>query len=126
VASKLKGASDFDKAAKAAGFEAKTTEFLNRDAAVPDVGASPDLLEAAFKLPQGGVSDPVATETGVAIVKVVEKENVSAQDYTARKDAFRDEYLNDQKNRFFSNYMMKAKQGMKIEVSPEAVQRAVE
>jgi peptidyl-prolyl cis-trans isomerase D len=51
VASKLKGASDFDKAAKAAGFEAKTTEFLNRDAAVPDVGASHDLLEAAFKLP---------------------------------------------------------------------------
>ena len=126
LASKLKGASDFEKAAKTAGFEAKPTEFLNRDASVPDLGAAPDLMEAAFKLPQGGVSEPVTTESGVAIVKVVEKENVSPQDYTARKDAFREEYLADQKNRFFSNYMMKAKQRMKIEVSPEAVQRAVE
>ena len=38
IAAKLKSASDFEKAAKAAGVEAKTTELITRDAPIPDLG----------------------------------------------------------------------------------------
>ena len=41
VAAKLKGAADFEKAAKAAGVEAKTTELITRDAPIPDLGVAP-------------------------------------------------------------------------------------
>ena len=62
---------DFDKAAKAAGLDVKTTELIARGAPIADVGVSPALEAAAFSLPAGAVSDPVVTETGAAIVKVV-------------------------------------------------------
>src|SRR5207247_3577535 len=36
VAAKLKGAADFEKTAKAAGVDAKTTDLMTRDAPIPD------------------------------------------------------------------------------------------
>ena len=53
MAAKLKAAPDFEKAAKAAGVEAKTTELITRDAPIPDLGVAPAVEDAAFKLPVG-------------------------------------------------------------------------
>src|SRR3989442_6798660 len=41
IAAKLKAAPDFEKAAKAAGLEAKTTELISRDSPIPDLGVAP-------------------------------------------------------------------------------------
>jgi parvulin-like peptidyl-prolyl isomerase len=125
LAAKVKTAPDFEKAAKAAGFEAKTTELITRDAPVPDLGVASDVLDAAFKLPEGGVSDPITTDTGIAVIKVLQKQEVTTADFTANKDKFRDDLLTDRRNRFFSAYMGKAKQKMKIEVNRQAIQRVV-
>jgi peptidyl-prolyl cis-trans isomerase D len=125
LAAKLKAAPDFEKAAKAAGLEAKTTELIARDSPIPDVGTSPAVEDAAFKLPAGAVSDPITTDNGTAVIKVVEKKEVTAEEWSTNKDRFRDELLTERRNRFFSAYMSKAKQKMKIEVNREALQRAV-
>ena len=125
LAARLKGATDFAAAAKAAGVEAKTTEFLTRDQPVPDLGEAPGVLEAAFKLNNGGVTEPIATDNGTAIVKVVEKTLVTPEDFNAQKDTFRDQLLADRRARFFSAYMQKAKEKMKIEVNREALQRVI-
>src|SRR3954452_1109605 len=69
LAAKLKSASDFEKAAKAAGFEAKTTDLITQDSPIPDLGVAPAVEDAAFKLPVGGVSDPIATDNGTAVIK---------------------------------------------------------
>ena len=123
IAAKLKTAPDFEKAAKAAGVEAKTTELITRDSPVPDLGTAPAVVAAAFALPQGAVSDPIQTENGTAVVKVIEKKEVTPTEWASAKDRFREEVLNDRKNRFLSAYMGKAKQKMKIEVYREALQR---
>jgi peptidyl-prolyl cis-trans isomerase D len=125
IAAKVKTAPDFEKASKAAGFEAKTTELITRDSPIPDLGVAPDVIDTAFKMQQGGVSDPIQTENGAAVVKVLEKQEVTAADLTTNKDQFRTDVLTDRRNRFFSAYMMKAKQKMKIEVNREALQRVV-
>src|SRR6185436_11899845 len=125
LAAKLKNAPDFVGAAKAAGVEAKTTELITRDQPLPDLGVAPAVEEVAFKLPVGATSDAIATDNGSAIIKVVEKEEVAAADLAAKKDKFRDELLADRRNRFFSAYMAKAKQKMKIEVNRETLQRVV-
>jgi peptidyl-prolyl cis-trans isomerase D len=124
VASKLRGAPDFDKAAKAAGVDPKTTELIARDAPIPDLGNAPGVLDAAFKMSVGTVSDPISTDNGAAVVKLVEKQETSPADFALAKDKFRDEVLNDRRNRFFGAYMVKAKQRMKIEVNREALQKA--
>jgi len=125
LAAKLKAAPDFEKAAKAAGFEAKTTELIARDAPIPDLGAAPAVEDAAFKLPVGAVSTAIATDNGTAVVKVLDKKEVTADEWSTAKDRFRDEQLAEKRNRFFSAYMVKAKQKMKIDVNRESLQRVV-
>jgi peptidyl-prolyl cis-trans isomerase D len=122
---KLKGSADFDKAAKAAGVESKTTDLIARDTPIPGLGVSPAIEDAAFKLAVGAVSDPIATDNGTAIIKVLEKQEVTPSELTNVKDKFREELLSDRRNRFFSAYMVKAKQKMKIEVNRETLQRVV-
>ncbi len=125
VAATLRSASDFEKAAKAAGLEAKTTDLIARDSPIPDLGVAPAVEDAAFKLSVGAVSDPIATDNGTAVIKVLEKKDVTPEEWTSSKDRFREELLTDRRNRFFSAYMVKAKQKMKIEVNRESLQRAV-
>ncbi|MFN7915239.1 MAG: peptidyl-prolyl cis-trans isomerase [Vicinamibacterales bacterium] len=125
VAAKLKDAADFDKAAKAANVEPKTTELITQDAPIPELGAAPEIMAAAFKLPQGGLSDVLTTANGAAIVRVVEKSETKPEDFTSNRDTFRNEILEDRRNRFFSAYMVKAKQKMKIEVNREALARVI-
>ena len=125
VVAKLKGAADFDKAAKAAGVDVKTTELIARDAPIPELGNAPAVEDAAFKMSVGSVSDPIATDNGAAVVKLVEKQETTPADYALGKDKFRDEVLADRRNRFFGAYMVKAKQRMKIEVNRASLQKAV-
>jgi len=124
LAARLKSAPDFEKAAKAGGVEAKTTELITQDSPIPDLGVAPAVEDAAFKLAVGAVSDPIATDTGTAVIKVIEKKEVTPEEWTSSKDRFREELLTDRRNRFFSAYMVKAKQKMKIEVNRESLQRA--
>jgi peptidyl-prolyl cis-trans isomerase D len=124
LAVKLKSAADFEKTAKAAGLEAKTTDLISQDSPIPDLGVAPAVEDAAFKLTVGAVSDPIATDNGTAVIKVLERKSVTPEEWTSSKDRFRDELLADRRNRFFSAYMVKAKQKMKIEVNREALQRA--
>jgi len=119
LAATLRASSDFAAAAKAAGYEAKTTELVPRGTALPDVGTSAALDTAVFALPAGAVSDPLAGPSAVAIVHVVEKKDVSPQEIAAGQAALRDEMLQERRGRFFSAYMAKAKQRMKITIDRE-------
>jgi peptidyl-prolyl cis-trans isomerase D len=116
---------DFEKAAKAAGLDVKTTDLIARGAPVAEIGVSPALEAAAFTLPQGAVSDPIVTENGAAIVKVLERKDVVADDLAKQKDSLRGELLNDRKQKFFAAYMTKARQRMKITINRETIAQIV-
>ena len=73
----------------------------------------------------GSTSDPIAVDNGTAVIKLVEKQEVTPSDYALARDKFREELLTDRRNRFFGAYMQKAKQRMKIEVNREQLQKAV-
>ena len=125
VAAKLKGSADFEKVAKAAGVEAKTTDLITRDAPIPDLGVAPEAMDAAFKLPAGAVSDPISTDNGTVVFKVLEHKEVTPAEWTSNIERFREEQKTATRNRFFGAYMTKARQGMKIELNREALQRAL-
>jgi peptidyl-prolyl cis-trans isomerase D len=123
LAAKVKNAPDFERVAKTAGSEPQTTELITRDTPIPGLGVAPAVIDAAFTLPVGGVSDAIATDFGSAVIKVVEKQEVTPTEILSNKDRFREELLADRRNRFFSAYMQKAKQKMSIELNREALQR---
>jgi peptidyl-prolyl cis-trans isomerase D len=123
LAAGLKSASNFAAAAKAQGLEAKDTDLVTRGAALPDVGANPDVDKVAFSLPVGGVSDPIATSSGTVIVKVVQRDVITPEQVKNGSEAFRAELLNERRTQFFTAYMGKAKERMKVEINAETVTR---
>jgi peptidyl-prolyl cis-trans isomerase D len=125
IAASLKSAADFAAAAKAQGLDAKDTELVARDSALPDVGVSPEVDKVAFALPAGTVSDPITTGEGTVIVRVVERDEVTPDEFRAAKETFRAELLNERRNRFFSAYMGRAKERMAIEIYTDVVRRVV-
>jgi peptidyl-prolyl cis-trans isomerase D len=125
LAAKLKAAGDFDAVAKASGFPAESTQLMTRDSPLPKLGVVQEINDAAFTLPAGAVSDPISSEIGTSIIKVIEKDDVTAEELSKDKDRFREELLAERRNRFFSAYMANAKRNMTIEVNREALQRLV-
>jgi peptidyl-prolyl cis-trans isomerase D len=121
---KLKSAPDFAKAAKDAGREVKTTEMIARGVVIPDAGVSPAIDKVAFALPTGGVSDVIATDNGAVIIRVADKTAVTPAELNTAKDSTRKQMISDRQNRFFSSYMERAKDKMRIEVYRDALQRA--
>ena len=123
VAASLKGAKDFAAAAKAQGLEVKETELVGRESALPDIGVSPEVDNVAFVLPAGGVSDPVQTADGTVIVRVMERDAVTPDEFRIARERFRAELLNERRGQFFTAYMTKAKTRLSIEVRNDVVRR---
>jgi peptidyl-prolyl cis-trans isomerase D len=125
IAALLKKAPDFAGAVKKAGLEVKPTELIARGAAIPDIGVSAEAENVAFSLPQGGISDPVSTPQGTAIIRVVEKEAVTDAQVASGLDTLREQLLNERRDKFFSGYMVKAKEGLKIAIHQDVLTRAM-
>jgi peptidyl-prolyl cis-trans isomerase D len=116
---------DFSAAAKAAGLEVKTTELVTRGSAIADVGISAAIDAAAFSLAAGAVSDPIVTDTGAVIVKVLEKVAVSDADVAKGRDSVKTELMNQRKNQFYSAYMMKARERMQININQQTLAQLI-
>ncbi len=119
----LKTATDFVAAAKKAGVEAKTSDLIARGTALPDVGVNATVEKAAFALAVGTVSEPIATLDGTTILKLVERKDVTPSDAAGARETIRQDLLGQRRNQFFSAYMIKARQKMKIQLNREAIDR---
>ena len=126
IAAQLKGAKDFAAAAKAQGFEAKDSQLVARDSALPDVGVNPEVDKVAFTLPTGGVSDPIQTNDATVIVRVAERDDVTPDEMKLGRERFRAELLNERRGRFFASFMTKAKEKLKIDVKADVMRRLMD
>jgi parvulin-like peptidyl-prolyl isomerase len=86
---------------------------------------SPEVDRVAFSLPAGSVSDPIQTTDGTVIVRVVEKHDVTPDELRQGQEAFRAELLNERRARFFSAYMGKAREKMKVEIKSDVLRRVL-
>jgi peptidyl-prolyl cis-trans isomerase D len=110
-------AGDFNAAAKGAGLEVQNTELITRGAPIGTIGPNPAIDAAAFALPSGGVSEPIQTDEGAVIVKVLEREEPSADQLAETRHELKDELLNQRKNQFYASYMNKARERMRIDIN---------
>jgi peptidyl-prolyl cis-trans isomerase D len=123
ISTPLKSAPDFAAAAKKAGLEAKTSELVARGTALPDVGVNAQVEQAVFSLPIGTVSAPIPTPDGTTIAKVLERKNVTPAEIAASRESTRQDLVDDRRNEFFTSYMAKARQRMKIDLNRDVIDR---
>ena len=116
---------NFAAAAKTAGLEPKTTELVARGTAWPDAGISVAVDEAVFALPVGGVSAPITTDAGTVVARVVAREEAKADALATAKETLRQELLAERKSKFYTAYMNKARERLKVTVNPDAVKAVV-
>jgi peptidyl-prolyl cis-trans isomerase D len=110
----VRGGATIAAAAKAAGREVRTSELIARGGVIPDVGVSAAVDSVAFTLATGATSDPILTDNGAAVVKVVEKTGVTDAELATARDSLRRELVSTKRQRFFASYMNKAKERLDI------------
>jgi parvulin-like peptidyl-prolyl isomerase len=86
---------------------------------------SPEVDRIAFSLPAGSVSDPIQAADGTVIVRVVNRDEVTPDELKQAQEAFRADLLNERRARFFSAYMGKAKEKMKVEINTDVIRRVL-
>jgi peptidyl-prolyl cis-trans isomerase D len=121
AASMSKARGDFSAAAKAAGADIKTTDFVTRDSAYPEIGVNTNVDAVAFNLGVGDTSAPIPTDTAIVVVHVKEKQAIDEAKMLASRDTTRDQLLSQRRQEFFSAYMAKARQTMKVTVNEAAI-----
>lgn len=110
---------NFSSAAVAAGLEILSTdELVARGARLPGIGVNEAIDKVAFALPTGGVSDPIEINDMMTIVHVTERDDVTSEEVEVGRNALRLEMLETERIQFFSAYMVKAKQRLRIEINP--------
>jgi peptidyl-prolyl cis-trans isomerase D len=124
VAAQMKSG-NLEAAAKSAGLEVETTDLIARGSPIGKLGVSAAVDAVAFTLPVNAVSDPIRTETGAVVVKVLERKDVTGKELADGRKTVRDEIVNERKNRFFSTYMAKAREKMQININNAAVAQVV-
>ena len=125
IAAELKTARDFAATAKKFGLEVKPTDLIARGAALPDLGISEEVDAAAFSLPVNGVSDAITTPGGTAVIRVVERQDVTDDQIAAGRDQLREELAAQRQDRFFSAYMQKAKGSLTINIRQDVLDQVL-
>jgi len=84
LAKRVKSGENFATAAKALGFEVKTSEQLSRTGSLPEVGSMKQ-FSAAFKLPVGQSGDPVTLGTNWVVYRVAQHDPINEADFAKQK-----------------------------------------
>lgn len=121
AAAMAKAGGDFNAAAKAAGADVKSTDFITRESAYPEIGVNTSVDAVAFNLKPGETSAPIPTDTAIVVVHVKEKQAVDPAKMLADRDMTRDQLLSQRRQEFFSAYMQKARQNMKVTFNEAAI-----
>ena len=126
AAGSLRDGEDFEAAAEAAGLTVATSELITRGAAFPEVGVSTAVEQAAFDLPIGGVSGILeAGGETLAVVRLVEHEDVTPEEIAEASEAVRNELIQSRRNEFYSAYMSRVQEQLGVDIDYGAFETAV-
>ncbi len=120
----LREADDFVAAAQEADYAVGSSDLVGRGAALPEVGVSAAVEAVAFAMDPGAVSEPIEAGSAVAVVRLVDREDASAEDLEAQRDGLRNQLVATRQGQFFSAYMTRVKERLAIDVDLGALERA--
>jgi peptidyl-prolyl cis-trans isomerase D len=105
LASKAKAMNDLGKAAKAVGATVKTSDLVGSSGQVPDFGEVGQVAPQLFEMTVGSFSGPInAGRTGV-VVKILDKQEPSADEIQKNFDQTREEIRNEREQDAFGVFL---------------------
>ena len=115
-----------EKAAAALGLVRKQSDALvPRGQSIGDLGAGAGVETAVYALPVGGLSEPVRTPAGWAVVRVLEKKDYDPATFEKEKAALITTLVEERRGRLFQAYMQEARKRFPVLRRPDALRRVV-
>jgi peptidyl-prolyl cis-trans isomerase D len=111
LADQAKAKNDLRKAAKEAGAQVKTSEFVAPDGQVPDIGSMSGQA-AAFTLKPGEISGPINSGSSGAVLSLLERQAPTDQDFAAKKDQVREGLLQEKQAEMFGLFLSNVRDQM--------------
>jgi peptidyl-prolyl cis-trans isomerase D len=105
----------FEEAARQAGVEIEQTPLFTRTMAVPGLGRFTQAIGAAFALPVGAVSEPIATPNGVYVIRVDRRVTADRTAWEQQKDVQRAGMIQQLREQRVQQFMANLRQSAKIE-----------
>jgi peptidyl-prolyl cis-trans isomerase D len=113
-----------EKAAAALGLVRKQNDTLvPRGQPLGDLGASAAIETAVFSLGMGGLSEPVRTPAGWAVVRVLEKKDYDPAAFEREKAALTASLVEERRGQLFRAYMQEARKRFPVLRRPDALRR---
>jgi len=101
LAEKAHSMNDLAKAAKETGATVKTSDLVSETGQVPDLGEVGQVAPQVFNLKPGNISGPInAGRTGV-VIKLLDKQEPTADEIAKNFDQTRDQLLDERRNEAF-------------------------
>ena len=98
------------------GLEYNTAEEHKRGQYLSVIGENSKIDELAFSLPLKEGSEPVEFEEGYALIKILDRKEVTQEDFEKDKETEKENLLGAKKNKFFQSYMFKLREEKKVKI----------
>ena len=98
------------------GLEYKTVDEHKRGQYIGVIGENREIDELAFSLPLNEASGPVKFETGYALVRILDRKEVTREEFEAAKETEKENFLEMKKNKFFSSYLAKLQEDKEVKI----------
>jgi peptidyl-prolyl cis-trans isomerase D len=108
----LKSGKDLAAAAKAVGGEIKTSEFLTRNASLPEFGQMTEADKELFSLPVGKPGTPLTVAGKTVAFAVKERQEVKPDEMKKAMDTLRTELLPQRREQYFGAYIQEVRKRM--------------
>ena len=98
------------------GLEYNTADEHKRGQYLSVIGENSKIDELAFSLPLKEGSEPVEFEEGYALIKILDRKEVTREDLEKDKETEKENLLGAKKNKFFQSYMFKLREEKKVKI----------
>ena len=105
LSDRAKADHDLKKAAKEAGAQVKSSDFVAPDGQVPDIGSMTGPASVAFTLKPGEISGPIDNGNTGAVLSVVDRQAPTDQDFAAKKDGIREGLIQQKQQVLFGIFL---------------------
>ena len=104
-----------------ADIELLTSESYFRGSQLPEAGRSVAVETRAFELPIGELSQPLVSDNGYVIIRVLEASGFDAEDFSEQRASFEEQILNEQRSRVWGAFVQNLQSRYNVQIDWQAI-----
>ena len=85
--------------------ELKTNDSFFRGGQLPEAGRSAAVATRAFELSEGELSEPLSSDNGYVVLRIVSKSGFSEAEFAEQRSGFEEQLVNEQRLRVWNAYV---------------------